>query len=233
MKSGWLALLLFAVPACSTFKPKLMPDGSYRLQCASTLGQCEHRARLWCDDEELYIVKKSDDEVFGVEGHQTGAEGALIIFRCGRPSGEGSWELKRHRPKPVAASAAPSAAPPSAAASASPSPATSVPPPASPSPAASAALPAAGSVAPAPAASTTPAVPPLPAGGSRLCVPGVTQRCYGPGACAGAQACLPDGSGFGPCDCGSKVPDANGSSAGASPPPKSDGGGAGAVERSK
>lgn len=36
----------------------------------------------------------------------------------------------------------------------------------------------------------------------RLCVPGVTQECLGPAACRGAQACLPDGDGYGPCDCG-------------------------------
>jgi hypothetical protein len=35
------------------------------------------------------------------------------------------------------------------------------------------------------------------------CTPGATQSCLGPGACAGAQACRPDGAGFMPCDCGS------------------------------
>jgi hypothetical protein len=36
----------------------------------------------------------------------------------------------------------------------------------------------------------------------RLCIPGVTQECLGPAACRGAQACLPDGNGYGRCDCG-------------------------------
>ncbi len=36
----------------------------------------------------------------------------------------------------------------------------------------------------------------------QVCVPGATQTCVGPGACAGGQVCLEDGSGFGPCDCG-------------------------------
>jgi hypothetical protein len=36
----------------------------------------------------------------------------------------------------------------------------------------------------------------------RLCIPGLTQECLGPAACRGAQACLPDGDGYGPCDCG-------------------------------
>ncbi|MEO8905200.1 MAG: hypothetical protein ABI488_22175 [Polyangiaceae bacterium] len=34
------------------------------------------------------------------------------------------------------------------------------------------------------------------------CTPGATQRCVGAGACAGGQACLPDGSGYAACDCG-------------------------------
>ncbi len=40
----------------------------------------------------------------------------------------------------------------------------------------------------------------------RVCVPGATQACLGSGACAGAQACAPDGASFLPCDCGSNAP---------------------------
>ena len=36
----------------------------------------------------------------------------------------------------------------------------------------------------------------------RVCTPGATQACLGPGACQGAQACRNDASGFLPCDCG-------------------------------
>jgi len=60
-------------------------------------------------------------------------------------------------------------------------------------PVASAAVPVA--VTPPPVASVAPAPP-------RACVPGATQACVGSGACSGGQACLPDGSGFGACDCG-------------------------------
>lgn len=38
-----------------------------------------------------------------------------------------------------------------------------------------------------------------------VCRPGETQRCVGAGACEGGQACLPDGGGFGPCDCGAST----------------------------
>jgi hypothetical protein len=49
----------------------------------------------------------------------------------------------------------------------------------------------------------------------RVCVPGVTQACLGPGACSGAQACLESAKGYGPCDCGSapqSLPSASSSS---------------------
>lgn len=58
--------------------------------------------------------------------------------------------------------------------------------------------------------------PPVTAAGAataeraeRVCKPGETQRCFGPGACEGGQACLPDGKGFSACDCGSKQSGAN------------------------
>jgi hypothetical protein len=51
-----------------------------------------------------------------------------------------------------------------------------------------------GSVAAAPAPSA-----PVPA---HACTPGASQACVGRGGCAGGQACLADGSAFGPCDCG-------------------------------
>lgn len=53
----------------------------------------------------------------------------------------------------------------------------------------------------APRAAAAPGAAP-PAALDRLCVPGATQECLGPGACRGAQACLADGDGYGPCDCG-------------------------------
>jgi len=51
--------------------------------------------------------------------------------------------------------------------------------------------------APAPSAKA-----PLALAPDQLCIPGVTQLCLGPAACRGAQACLADGRGYGPCDCG-------------------------------
>jgi len=38
----------------------------------------------------------------------------------------------------------------------------------------------------------------------QVCRPGETQRCVGAGACEGGQACTAEGTGFGPCDCGSR-----------------------------
>lgn len=50
---------------------------------------------------------------------------------------------------------------------------------------------------------------------SKACVAGQTRECVGPAACKGGQACLPDGSGYGACDCGPALP----SAAGAVPQP--------------
>lgn len=44
---------------------------------------------------------------------------------------------------------------------------------------------------------------PAPAGWrKRICIPGSTQTCVGPGACVGGQVCEADGLAWGPCDCG-------------------------------
>lgn len=53
-----------------------------------------------------------------------------------------------------------------------------------------------------PAEAPSPAAP-KPGGACSL---GQTRECVGPGACKGGQACLPDGKGFGPCDCGPTLP---------------------------
>jgi hypothetical protein len=39
-------------------------------------------------------------------------------------------------------------------------------------------------------------------GRRKVCTPGVTQKCLGPGRCEGAQACRADGEGWEQCDCG-------------------------------
>jgi hypothetical protein len=57
-----------------------------------------------------------------------------------------------------------------------------------------------------PSASPAVAAPPSAAAPKAVCRPGETQRCVGPGACEGGQACLTDGTGFGPCDCGTATP---------------------------
>jgi len=161
-----LALLAgLSLTGCSSIKPQALPDGSYRLLCSSTMSQCMRRARQFCGDDDLTVIKKTDDVVYGVEGHSTGAEGAEVHFRCGEPRKAPQWKLPKRKKarKPPA--------------------------------------PAASQKAPEPAA--------------KVCTPGITQRCFGPGACEGAQACLPDGTGWGPCDCGSAADAGAGGAGGA------------------
>lgn len=55
---------------------------------------------------------------------------------------------------------------------------------------------------PAPSAVTAPEPSSSHLGAPRVCIPGATQACLGPGACQGAQACRDDASGYLPCDCG-------------------------------
>jgi hypothetical protein len=50
---------------------------------------------------------------------------------------------------------------------------------------------------------------------SRECVPGITRLCAGEARCEGVQSCLPDGSGYGECDC-SPLPRGTGGAPGAS-----------------
>lgn len=52
------------------------------------------------------------------------------------------------------------------------------------------------------AAPARPPPPPAPTAPATACVPGEARACVGPAGCQGGQACLPDGSGFAPCDCG-------------------------------
>jgi hypothetical protein len=45
-----------------------------------------------------------------------------------------------------------------------------------------------------------------PKANATSCTRGQTRECIGPGACKGGQVCLPDGTGFDACDCGSVTP---------------------------
>ena len=60
--------------------------------------------------------------------------------------------------------------------------------------------------APSASGAAAPTAAPAAAPAVRTCVPGATQACVGPAGCSGGQACLPDGSGFGACDCGATKP---------------------------
>lgn len=52
--------------------------------------------------------------------------------------------------------------------------------------------------------------------GDDVCVPGATQPCTGPAACAGGQSCLLDGSAWGECLCAAPSPSDAGTDAGSS-----------------
>lgn len=54
-------------------------------------------------------------------------------------------------------------------------------------------------------------------GSKTICSAGETRACVGAAACKGGQTCLPDGSGFGACDCGPAAAPAPGAAPAAPP----------------
>lgn len=54
----------------------------------------------------------------------------------------------------------------------------------------------------------------LSCGAPRICTPGKSEACVGPGGCSGGQSCNADGTGFAVCDCGSTAIDAGEADAG-------------------
>jgi hypothetical protein len=52
---------------------------------------------------------------------------------------------------------------------------------------------------------------------TQACVPQETRLCAGIGRCQGVEACLSDGSGFGPCDCSGPPREGNGGTSGEDP----------------
>lgn len=54
----------------------------------------------------------------------------------------------------------------------------------------------------------------LGCGAPRVCVPGKSEACVGPGGCAGGQRCADDGSAFGVCECASPSGGGGGSTGG-------------------
>jgi hypothetical protein len=149
-----------------------LPNGAERLRCQSSLPECLAHADALCKGASYEVLYAKHER---------------SVFGTGQSQVEGHASVAEihclgPHEKPLPTGTAPSSdAASNAAGSGKP-------------PAASSA---------APVSSTPPsAAPPPQAPAPAMCVPGATQTCVGPGACAGGQSCLPDGSGFGACDCG-------------------------------
>ena len=141
------------------------PDGSWHLECGSSLDTCVGRANDLCGNRGFVVLGGvSRRKLYGAELGQSQVEvrEAELDVACADRRGELPKVLNHN-----SALALP------------PRPAESAPPAE-------------------PVATPAPPAKPLTA-----CTPGSTQRCIGAGACTGGQACLADGSGYAPCDCGS------------------------------
>jgi hypothetical protein len=195
MRTTLLACLLLS--SCSGVQVKQRADGTYAVECSSRKA-CLDRAERVCGNEGFTIVGgRSNKKRYGVPGNEKLVGKDEMFIRCNsdRPGDTpddqvGIWRL----PKPDASDAH-SAAPPMAKPESSATPSVTKPMPSAVAPEAK------------PAPSTTAldaksetVKPPV----LLTCRPGETQRCVGPAACEGGQACLSDGSGFGTCDCGGR-----------------------------
>lgn len=173
-KRSTLAALPLLV-ACATHpgvETQHLPDGTVRIKCDGSLAACLSRAEDLCHGNTYEVVRARDQR--DRYGPELGT--AQVEVR----SSEAFVRCGSHgRPLGGYDELKP---PPGAANGV-------------------AAGPGAGVAGSGPGRPTLPPVaPPPPA--PRACVPGATQACIGPGKCEGGQSCLPDGSAFGPCDCG-------------------------------
>ncbi len=185
MRVGFV-LVLLAVTACAAARVTERVDGSYVIKCAQKKS-CESRAERLCGSEGYRLIGgRHDQKLYGTPGNQVVVGKDELYVRCNSDRAvdepdvdQGSWKLPHRKDRGEPAKKA--------------APAGSV---ALPSPAATTeqSEPAAASTAASAGAVTA------------ICRPGETQRCVGPAACAGGQACLSDGSAFGPCDCGTATP---------------------------
>lgn len=173
---------LSGVQGCHPVKSyRLNPDiepPEFRIVCGNNSAVCRSEAAKLCDSEYDVVSKASN---FAEPDPDAPAVSQA-------PTTPGEWRGELHvrcagGPPPLSLKRRPDLALPSSAEAQEP-----VSEPSSPA----APLPQA------PLAETTP----------RVCVPGSTQACLGPGACSGAQSCALDGAAFLPCDCGPPVPSA-------------------------
>ncbi|HWP04482.1 MAG TPA: hypothetical protein VNN72_02010 [Polyangiaceae bacterium] len=179
----WGASALVAV-GCT--KPdveiKSLPNGTRQLTCRHTLPQCLSHVDDVCKGASYEILYATDTQkVYGSpSSNEVESRTSQAVVHCLGVHQEPMGEAVAGQSLIAAAAVA------SASASAKPGAA----------PAASGAVALTGAPRPASA-------PPIAEGPAvRTCVPGATQACVGPAACSGGQSCLPDGSGFGACDCG-------------------------------
>jgi hypothetical protein len=181
-------LALLLLSSCSGVQVKQRADGTYAIECSSRRA-CLDRAERVCGIEGFTIVGgRSNKKLYGVPGNEKLVGKDDMFIRC-----------HKDRPSDTPDDKAGIWRLPKSDASDTPS---ASPPEVKPAPSASA-----------PKAKPDPVTPPV----SVICRPGETQRCVGPGACEGGQACLRDGSGFGPCDCGSPSQESNASTGRKSP----------------
>jgi hypothetical protein len=178
--AGFIALAAAAATACASqqgFDTQRLPDGSINLKCRGPLGQCLANADAICHGNTYEVVRARDqrDRYGPANGtSQVEVRSSEATVRCSSP-------LHPLNPKAGTVESANGWT-----------------------------LKRGGSdegvdgngIPAGVKDETRPGTAGLTPVTARVCVPGTTQACVGPGKCEGGQSCLPDGSAFGPCDCG-------------------------------
>lgn len=172
-------VLSLAAPAllllgCASSQATRLGADGFRIECTEKMSSCANRADTLCGDRGYTVVGGGtrSSMLGGKTGYQAKSRATELIVRCGEPTEDELAAQDALASRPAAKPARVDG--------------EAAPPAAVPAP-------------PTPAASAPVAPPARPVA---ACVPGSTQKCIGPGACEGGQACSSDGSGFGACDCG-------------------------------
>jgi len=181
---GATVLVVTAGCAKPDVEIRSLPNGTRQLTCRHTLPQCLSHVDDVCKGASYEILYATDTQkVYGSpSSNEVESRTSQAVVHCLGVHQEPMGEAVAGQSLIAAAAVA------SASASAKPGAA----------PAASGAVALTGAPRPA----STSAAPIAEGPAVRTCVPGATQACVGPAACSGGQSCLPDGSGFGACDCG-------------------------------
>jgi hypothetical protein len=100
----WLVPLAVGLVAGCAARPHRLADGSYKLDCESTMTDCTRKLDKFCRGQGYRIVHGAEENTLvGVDGHMTGHLLARVIFYCADEAPPKPLKLPERAPvEPVA-----------------------------------------------------------------------------------------------------------------------------------